>query len=262
MDGCRGRDPSPPREAYVILAILRIGAALGAFVLANSEASFAQSDDELFRRCFNSTIPHQVVDSCSVIITRTTTEKEDLAAAFKDRGIAYDDLGQYNLAMQDFDRSIAIDPNDWDVYSSRGITRIALKLYALAIEDFSQALRLNPSAYGVYSNRCFAMALLGDREAALIDCDRALHLKAGDPAALASRGFVKLLLKQYDSAIADYDGALKSRSDDPYSLYGRGAAKFRRGDLKGADADIVRAQGLRPDIADYMAGLGIRLSTF
>ena len=29
---------------------------------------------------------------------------------------------------------------------------------------------------------------------------------------------------------------------------------------KGADADLVKAQGLRPDIADYMASIGIRLA--
>jgi len=70
---------------------------------------------------------------------------------------------------------------------------------------------------------------------------------------------VNLLLKRYDAAITDYDAALKIRSDDAYSLFGRGAAKFKKGDLKGADADVVQAQALKPDIAEYMAVLGIQL---
>ena len=45
----------------------------------------------------------------------------------------------------------------------------------------------------------------------------------------------------------------------PYSLFGRGAAKLKKGDLKGADADIVQAQAMKADVAEYMASLGIQL---
>jgi len=113
-----------------------IPAVVGAIVLATCALSFAQSDDEAFRKCFNSAIPQQVIDGCSAIIKAATVDKEDLAAAFKDRGVAYDDLGEYELALQDFDRAIAINRDDWDVYNSRGATKTALKRYALAVEDF------------------------------------------------------------------------------------------------------------------------------
>ena len=66
------------------------------------------------------------------------------------------------------------------------------------------------------------------------------------------------MLKHYDAAIADYDAGLNIRSDDPYSLFGRGVAKYRKGDLKGADADFVHVQMLKPDVAEYMASIGIR----
>jgi tetratricopeptide (TPR) repeat protein len=250
------------RKANLPLTRLQVQAVVGAFALANAAASFARSDDELFRTCFNSTIPNHVVESCSEIIKRTILEQEDIAAAFKNRGLAYDDLGQYDLAIQDFHRAIIINPRDWAVYNSRGATRIALRLYAEAVDDFDRALGLNPRAYVAFSNRCFAKALLGDCVAALSDCNKGLLLKVDDPNGLASRGFVKLLLKQYDAAIADYDAALRIRPGDPFSLYGRGASKFKKGDLKGADADVVKAQGLRPDIADYMASIGIHLANF
>jgi len=113
-----------------------IPAVVGASALAICASSLAQSDVEAFRKCFNSTIPQQVVDGCSAIIKAGTAESEDLAAAFKDRGVAYDDLGQHELALQDFDRAIAMNSNDWDVYNSRGATKTALKRYALAVEDF------------------------------------------------------------------------------------------------------------------------------
>jgi len=71
-----------------------------------------------------------------------------------------------------------------------------------------------------------------------------------------------LKLKRYDAAIADFDAELHVRPDDPYSLFGRGMAKYIKGDLRGSDADIVAAESVRPDIADYMAKLGVRLGEF
>ena len=41
--------------------------------------------------------------------------------------------------------------------------------------------------------------------------------------------------------------------------YGRGVAKYMKGNLRGGDGDVTAAQALKPDIADYMATLGIRL---
>lgn len=38
-----------------------------------------------------------------------------------------------------------------------------------------------------------------------------------------------------------------------------GMAKYRKGDLRGGDADLVAAQSLKPDIAEHMAKLGIQL---
>jgi hypothetical protein len=60
-------------------------------------------------------------------------------------------------------------------------------------------------------------------------------------------------------AIADYDRLLASRGDDAYALYGRAAARLMMGDLRGSDADVVRAETIRPDIADHMDRLGVRL---
>jgi tetratricopeptide (TPR) repeat protein len=45
----------------------------------------------------------------------------DLAAAFKSRGGAYDDLGHYDSAIDDYGHTIAINPADGDAFNDRGI---------------------------------------------------------------------------------------------------------------------------------------------
>jgi len=200
----------------------------------------------------------QVIIACSAIIERRSTHNDDLAAAFKERGAAYDEIGRHAAALNDFDRAIAIKPDDWDAYNGRGMAKTALKSYALAVEDFNQAIRGNPTRHVAYSNRCFAKAMLGDLNGALLDCNECIRLSPDSPSGFASRALVHFFLKQYDSAITDYDTALSIRSEDPSSLFGRGAAKYKKGDLKGGDGDIVWAQALKPNIADDMASIGIR----
>jgi tetratricopeptide (TPR) repeat protein len=232
--------------------------ALVALILIPGWPATAQIDDDAFRQCYHGTAPQLVILGCSAIINGQMTDKEHLAAALKGRGNAYDQIGQYQKALDDFERAIAINRGDWDALNSRGAAKSALKRLASAIEDFDRAIDLNPGSDLLYSNRCYAKALHGNLEAAIADCNEALHIKADSPSGLASRGFVYLLLKRYDEALADYEAVLADRFEDPYSLFGRGVAKHRKGDLKGADDDFVHALTLKPDIADYMAERGVR----
>ena len=82
-----------------------------------------------------------------------------------------------------------------------------------------------------------------------------------NPGALGSRAFIYLKLRRYEAAVADYNVKLRANPEDAYALFGRGVAKYMKGDLRGGDGDVIAAQALKPDIADYMAGLGIRLRT-
>ena len=113
-----------------------------------------------------------------------------------------------------------------------------------------------------FSNRCFARGALDQLDQALADCSEALRLKPHNSGALSSRAFIYLKLRRYDAAIADYDLRLRMNPDDAHALFGRGVAKHMKGDWRGGDGDIVAAQALKPDIADYMAKLGIRLQSF
>ena len=221
----------------------------------------AETYEALYKSCFSSGMPDQVIASCSVVIGRRLAEDEDLATAFKNRGNAYDDKGDYQQAIEDYGQALAITPQDAEAFNSRGATFTALGEYERAIADFDQAARLNPNGPRAFGNRCFAKALLGQLDAALADCDEALRLKPGN-AALASRAFVHLKARRIDAAITDYNAHLASRPEDPYALYARGLARYLKGDQRGGDRDIAAARGLKPDIDEQMAKLGLKLQDF
>lgn len=222
--------------------------------------SQAQSPDELFKKCYVSSLPDQVISSCSWVIARDSVDRVDLATAYKNRGNAYDDKGEYERALEDYERALAINPADADAFNSRGTTYTALERYDLAIRDFDEAMKLNPSSPIALSNRCFAKAVSGELEQALADCDEALRMRRRNPGTRASRGFVNLKLKRYEAAIDDYSAELRDRPDDPFALFGRAAARYMKGDLRGSDNDVVAAQSIKPDIAEFMARLGVRIN--
>jgi tetratricopeptide (TPR) repeat protein len=222
-------------------------------------AACAQDSSERYRECYEGGVADRVIAACSVVIGDRAGDKQDIAAAFKSRGDAHDDKGEYELALEDYANALALSPQDAEALNSRGTTRTAMGQYEAAIEDFDQAVTLGRGKAIPLGNRCFAKAVLGRLADALADCDEAVRLHPARLPALVARGFVYLRLWRADDAIADYDKVLAKRSDEPYALFGRAVAKLIKGDLRGSDADVVRAEAVKPDIADHMARIGVRL---
>jgi tetratricopeptide (TPR) repeat protein len=237
---------------WALLSILS-----GALYMAGADAPRAQGYEAFYRKCYEDAASEQVIISCTAVISRGLVDRNDLATAYKKRGNAYDDKGQYEQALEDYARAVETNPQDAEAFNSRGTTYIALERYRLAVDDFDQAIRINPSSPVALGNRCFAKAVLGELEQALSDCTDALRIKRKYPAAYASRAITYLKLKRYDDAIADYTALLKTQPENPYALFGRGVARRMKGDVRGGDGDVAAAASIKPDIAEHMARRGI-----
>lgn len=76
--------------------------------------------------------------------------------ALFNRGFAYDKLGQFDLAIKDYSKAIAIEPKNAFTYYNKGISLDRRGDYDQAIESFSQAITLEPSKADFFHNRGFA----------------------------------------------------------------------------------------------------------
>ncbi len=172
----------------------------------------------------------------------------DSAQAYRIRGIAKYDNGQYEAAIADYNEALRIKPDDFKAYDNRGIAKVRLRQYKSAIADFDAALRIKPDSATTYGNRGTTKGLLKQYEAAIADFDAALHIK---PFAKAyyGRGFVKTKLEQFEGAISDYDEALRIKPDDAIIYFSRGTAKFGLGRYEGAISDYDAALRIKPDDA-------------
>jgi tetratricopeptide (TPR) repeat protein len=68
----------------------------------------------------------------------------ELAAAYNNRSVAYDDLGQPQRAIADYGEAIRLDPNLAQAYSNRGNLYLSLGDYQRAVQDLGEAINLDP----------------------------------------------------------------------------------------------------------------------
>jgi len=76
--------------------------------------------------------------------------------AYFNRGAAYERKGNYDRAIQDFDESIHLKPDDPDAFNSRCWTRaVANKALEAALADCNESLRLRPADANTLGSRGF-----------------------------------------------------------------------------------------------------------
>jgi tetratricopeptide (TPR) repeat protein len=235
--------------------------------------------------------PEPQIRGCSALIKSDADNAKILAIAYNNRGNAYTTQGQYDLAIEDYDKSINLDPHYAKPLNNRGVVHkrkgdldLAMKDFdaalgidpfyaeafinraqlrekqddlAGALKDFDEAIRLQPDMKGVWNERCWARAINGDLQGALADCNEAIRTEPNVAVDLDSRGFVYLRSGQWDLAIADFNAALRLDPKLASALYGRGVAKQRKGDGAGA-TDIAAAQAINQNIAAEYTGYGVR----
>ncbi|MBW1840321.1 MAG: tetratricopeptide repeat protein [Deltaproteobacteria bacterium] len=78
------------------------------------------------------------------------------AVHYNNRGLTKRDLGQYEKAIEDYNRAIELDPKYALAYNNRGVANYELAQYEKAIKDYSQAIRIDPKYVDAYFNQALA----------------------------------------------------------------------------------------------------------
>jgi tetratricopeptide (TPR) repeat protein len=112
------------------------------------------------------------------------------AEIYYNRGIAYDNLGQYQPAIKDYSLAIRLKPDYAEAYYNRGTIYNELSQYQQAISDFNQAINLQPTDAKAYHNRGFAYDKLNQLEQAIENYNQAIRLKPDYASAYQNRGIV------------------------------------------------------------------------
>lgn len=174
------------------------------------------------------------------------------AQDFHFRSVAWYEKGHYQKALEDIDRSLALNPLDAGALHDRGNALFALNRLAEAKEAYESTLKLLPGDSGVWNNLGVTLESLDDKAGALQAFRRATECKFPSYNAFLGMAFLQIRLGQLDDAAATLDqfGQLQ-KSPDAAVLGLRSVVERRRGNLQSADALLQQAQSLDRDLATW-----------
>jgi tetratricopeptide (TPR) repeat protein/S1-C subfamily serine protease len=130
------------------------------------------------------------------------------AAWYVNRGILYRRQQKYELALDDYNQAIELNPNHANAYNNRGNLYQDLQKYELALDDFNKAIEINPNFAILYYNRGNLYINQQKYDLALSDYNQAIELDSKLAMAYYNRGVLYDDQRKYELALADYSKAI------------------------------------------------------
>ena len=242
--------------------------------------------NKIYRQALRATDLNEKIELLDQVISQ---EPKNLDAYFY-RGLAKNDLGDYEGAIIDYSKIILIEP-DADTYFNRGNSRFNLKdlqgaktdyekaveldksfidaryslactkydlgEYENAITDFSILLSIIPDLQIAYTLRAASHVAMENYKEAIKDYSTAI-LVSPDSDAFYDRGLFYLDIKYYQKAKADLNSAIRLNKGNPYLYFYRGASNLFLGKYKEALDDF--SISLAFDSQDFEALLGLSMT--
>ncbi|MFQ6050729.1 MAG: tetratricopeptide repeat protein [Candidatus Hydrothermarchaeota archaeon] len=125
-----------------------------------------------------------------------------------ERGMSFFKLGEYENAIEFFDRALEIDSNFKLALNNKGACLIMLGRFDEAVKCYNQLLELSPDHVLALSNKGFCLTKLGKYEEAIELFDRILEIDPNNYLAWINRGTTLTSMNMLEEAIECYEKAL------------------------------------------------------
>lgn len=136
-------------------------------------------------------------------------QKAPVCWAYVIRGDLWIDRGENDIAINDYDEAIKLDPRNSRAWGGRGSAWANKKDYDRAVEDFSESIRLSPQDSHTVSQRGLAWHKKQQYDRAIADYNEALRLEPARPRYIYYRALVRQDQQDYEQAIDDFDEVIK-----------------------------------------------------
>jgi tetratricopeptide (TPR) repeat protein len=160
---------------------------------------------------------------------------------FIKKGVALELAGDFDGAVDSFNKALQLDPQNAAAYENRGEARTKQGELTDAISDFGKALQIQPEYDVAFLHRGLAEVTQGDLDAAIGDFNHTLELQPSSGEAFLERGRARYLKGDADGAIADTSEALSLNSKLGKAHFFRGLAYDDKGSAEKAADDFQEA---------------------
>jgi tetratricopeptide (TPR) repeat protein len=244
-----------PRRLWVVAHIC---AGLAALSVQHSSvaAPFDYSPDSLDSQCQGQgRTPDARIEACDRIIASGGGTQLSAAEALNLRGNHLSTKHEYDRAIEDYNRSIQLDPRHTTAFFNRGLAYVAIGDADQAMRDFDEQIRLQRRYISAFYQRGMIWAQRQKFDLAIGDFDEVIRLyhSFGDEVccrgtlrmALYRRGRARLGMRDYDRAIDDFSQAIAIAPPFADLHESRGEAHLLKGNYVRAFIDKAIAVVLR-----------------
>lgn len=176
--------------------------------------------------------------------TKTIALEPTYYRAYGNRGNLYVDQKQYDLALADYTKVLQLKPNSAHAYANRGGIYVEQQQFDNALADFKQALKIDNKHLNTYYKRGFLYLKQKNYQAALTDFDKYIQYNTRNAEAYQGRGVAKHYLQQYQAAVLDYDKAIQLNPTDTQYYLNRSYSYVGLGNKQKALESVLAAQKL------------------
>lgn len=154
--------------------------------------------------------------------------------------------GYYEQALAEYDRALALRPNNVQALVNRGVAYFEKKNFKAAKADFESAVKLDSQQQLAYNNLALIFARENQLDQASKLIDRALDYDPVNPIYLNNKGYILLLQNQQSEAKKLIDQSLARDSQNSYAHRNLGLYFLKNGQKSEALAAFQKAYQLSP----------------
>lgn len=162
-----------------------------------------------------------------------------------DLGKLYWDMGQKQLAEQEWRAAVAIQPEEPVVLSNMGLLLTSEHRYDEAVDDLKHALQTVPEDTGSHIDLGMAYDEMGRRDDAEREFQTAIRLSPLSIFAHNQLGQLYFDEKRFTEADRQFQASL-ALGPNLGAWFGLGLSRWRQGDAAGAESDFKNAEKISP----------------
>ena len=170
---------------------------------------------------------------------------------YANRGMVYQNRGDKERAMADYNKSIEINPSTAVAYLDRGALYSDMGKDTLALNDLNKSIELINTNSQAYYDRGRVFSKFGKDSLAILDFDKSIELNPRYAYAYMNRANSNLMLKKYDLAIPDYEKAIECNPELDLPYYNRGVCYYNKNDYNHALEDFTKAISMNQSVPQY-----------
>jgi tetratricopeptide (TPR) repeat protein len=190
---------------------------------------------------------------------RALALRPDDAMALNNRGNTLNELKRFNEALAYYKRALAVRPDYAEALNNLGVALHSLKRFDEALASYNRAVAVRPDYARAHYNRGVTLHELNRLEEALASYDCALAARPNYAEALSNRAITLHKLNRFDEALSSYERVLTVSPDYVDAIYNRGVTLHELKRFDEALASYDRALAVQPEHTEALCNRGITL---